>query len=159
MTGWSSDDTRRFGAAQPRRPVRGDYPQAVAYPLQRQQYRPDTLALGKGAGMMTEPLGQSGGMLAQVREGMTVYDRDHEKVGTVKQVYFGGEDLSEATVSEDSVLAEVPAALRGRLAASGFIEIAPGLLAAHRYAAGSQVAGVDSEGVRLTIARDELPKK
>jgi hypothetical protein len=109
--------------------------------------------------MVAQPFGQAGGLLARVREGMAVYDRDHHKVGTVKDCYLGGEDLSEAALAPDSALANVPQALRGRLGASGFIEIAPGLLAAHRYAAGHQLAVIDTEGVHLNVSGDELPKK
>lgn len=109
--------------------------------------------------MVAQPFGQMGGLLAQVREGMAVFDRDRHKIGTVKDCYLGGEDLSEAVVAPDSALGGVPSALRSRLAASGFIEIAPGLLQAHRYAAGSEVATVDAEGVHLNVSREELPKK
>ena len=109
--------------------------------------------------MVARPFGQPGGLLARVQEGMAVYDRERHKVGTVKECYLGGEDPGEAALSPDSALAGVPPALRGRLGASGFIEIAPGLLAAHRYAAGHQLAAVDGEGVHLNVGRDELPKK
>jgi hypothetical protein len=50
-------------------------------------------------------------------------------------------------------------ALRSRLAASGFIEIAPGLLQAHRYARGDEIVAVDAAGVHLNATKDELPKK
>jgi hypothetical protein len=109
--------------------------------------------------MEVMPIGQSGNPLAQVREGATVYDRENTKVGTVKQVYLGGEDLSEATVSGDSVLLDVPAALRSRLAADGFVEIGTGFLSANRYATGPQVASADADHVILNVARDDLAKK
>ncbi len=109
--------------------------------------------------MVAQPFGQAGGHLARVQEGMAVFDRDHHKIGTVKDCYLCGEDLSEAVVSPDSALGGVPQALRARLAASGFIEIAPGLLQAHRYAMGSEIAAVDDAGVHLTVTKDELPKK
>jgi hypothetical protein len=105
------------------------------------------------------PLGQSDGLLAQVREGATVFDRDNAKVGTVKQVYLGGEDLSEATVSQDSVLYDVPQALRSRLAAHGFVEIATGFFSANRYATGDQVAAANGDRVELNVGQDELTKK
>jgi hypothetical protein len=109
--------------------------------------------------MVAQPFGQMGGLLAQVQEGMAVFDRDRQKIGTVKDCYLGGEDLSEAVVSPDSALGGVPQALRSRLAASGFIEIAPGLLQAHRYARGDEVVAVDADGVHLGVTKDELPKK
>jgi hypothetical protein len=105
------------------------------------------------------PIGRSDGLLAQVQEGATVYDRDNQKVGTVKQVYLGGEDLSEAMVAEDSVLYDVPQALRSRLAASGFVEISTGFFSANRYATGDQVAAANGDRVELHVGQDELTKK
>jgi len=113
----------------------------------------------RGNTMVAEPFGQAARLLAQVGEGMAVFDRDHHKIGEVKDCYLGGEDLSEAVLSPDSAIATVPQALRSRLAASGFVEIAPGLLQAHRYATGSEVAAVDAEGVHLNVTKDELLKK
>lgn len=109
--------------------------------------------------MVAQPFDRRADLLARVQEGMAVYDRDHHKVGTVKDCYLGGEDLSEAVLAPDSALAGVPQALRNRLAASGFVEIATVLLSAHRYAAGHQLAAVDAEGVHLNVSGDELPKK
>lgn len=109
--------------------------------------------------MVAHPFGQMGKPLAQVQEGMAVFDRDHHKIGTVKDCYLGGEDLAEAVLSPDSALGGVPQALRGRLAASGFVEIAPGLLQAHRYARGDEIVSVDAEGVHLNATKDALPKK
>ncbi|HEX5505837.1 MAG TPA: PRC-barrel domain-containing protein [Thermomicrobiales bacterium] len=109
--------------------------------------------------MAMQHVGTGGGLLARVREGMAVYDRDEQKVGTVKDVYLGGEDLSEAAVPEGSALADAPAALRGRLAAHGFIEVGTGLLQSNRYATGDQVAAVADDRVTLTVAQDELLKK
>ena len=109
--------------------------------------------------MVAQPFDGAHRMLEQITEGMTVYDNTSAKVGTVKQVYLGGEDLSEANVSGDSVLYDVPDSLRSRLAASGFVEIGTGFLAANRYATGEQVSGVDSDGVRLTVGKDDLVKK
>lgn len=45
------------------------------------------------------------------------------------------------------------------MTASGFIEIAHGLLAAHRYAGGHQLPAVDTVGVHLNVSGGELPKK
>lgn len=109
--------------------------------------------------MIAQPFGHSNKALAQIREGMAVIDAGGEKVGTVRQVYLGGEDLSETAVAGDSVLNDVPAGLRGRLAASGFIEIGTGLLQANRYATGEQVAAVETNTVRLSVGKDELAKK
>ena len=109
--------------------------------------------------MATLPVGQPDGPLAQVQEGMAVEDRAGEKVGTVRRVYLGGEDLGETAVAGDSVLAEVPAGLRSRLAREGFVEIATGLLQPNRYASGAQVAAVEGGRVVLNAGRDELARK
>jgi hypothetical protein len=105
------------------------------------------------------PLGNSDGLLAQIQEGATVYDRDNAKVGTVKQVYLGGEDLSESMISSDSVLYDVPQSLRSRLAASGFVEISTGFFSANRYATSDQVAAATGERVELSVGQDDLVKK
>ena len=109
--------------------------------------------------MVAQPFGLGNEVLAQVTEGMDVYDTGGEKIGTVKQVYLGGEDLAEATVSGDSVLHNVPEALRSRLAASGFIEIGTGFLQSNRYATGDQVGGINADGVHLATSKDELARK
>ncbi|HET8632352.1 MAG TPA: PRC-barrel domain-containing protein [Thermomicrobiales bacterium] len=109
--------------------------------------------------MTVQHFGTGAGLLAQIREGMEVYDRGNTKLGTVKDVYLGGEDLSEATVPEGSTLAAAPPALRSRLAAHGFLEIGTGLLQANRYATGDQVAAVGEDRVTLAVAQDELLKK
>jgi hypothetical protein len=108
--------------------------------------------------MIAQPFGPERGPLAQIREGMAVVDAAGEKIGTVRQVYLGGEELSEATVLGDSALNDVPAGLRSRLAAAGFVEIGTGLLQANRYATGEQVAAVDAEGVRLAVGKDALAR-
>ena len=108
--------------------------------------------------MIVQPFGTEQGPLAQVREGMDVVDAAGEQLGTVRQVYFGGEDLSEAAVPGDSALNDVPSGLRGRLAAAGFLEIATGFLQANRYATGEQVAAVGADGVRLAAGKDALAR-
>ena len=109
--------------------------------------------------MIAEPFGGAERVLARVQEGMPVTDQYGEKVGKVKQVYLGGEDLSEAQVGEDSVLHTVPVGLRSRLAAAGFVEIATGLLHPNRYATGAQVERVDADGVHLKVGENDLAKK
>ena len=108
--------------------------------------------------MIAQPFGPDNAALARIGEGMDVVDAAGEKVGTVKQVYLGGEDLSETAIVGDSALNDVPEALRGRLAASGFVEIATGFLQANRYATGAQVAAVAGGAVRLAVGKDELAR-
>ena len=109
--------------------------------------------------MVTQPFGSANQHLAQVTEGMAVHDQYGEKLGKVRQVYLGGEDLAEAQVAGDSVLHDVPQALRSRLAAAGFVEIDTGFLHANLYATGAQVNDVREDGVWLRVGRDDLAKK
>ena len=109
--------------------------------------------------MVAQPFGSANEVLAQVTEGMDVYDTGGEKIGTVKQIYLGGEDLAEVVVSQDSVLYDVPEALRSRLAASGFIEIGTGLFQPNRYATGAQIGAINADGVHLATSKDDLARK
>lgn len=109
--------------------------------------------------MIAQPFGSANESLMQITEGMDVFDVSNEKIGTVKQVYLGGEDLAEIELSGDSVLHDVPQALRSRLAASGFVEIGTGLFQSNHYATGDQVSGVDATGVHLVASKDDLAKK
>ena len=97
---------------------------------------------------MAPPSGRSARLLQRVRPGMGVYDRYHERVGTVSAVCLAG----EATV------AGVPAAARRGLVAQGFVEIEAGPLAGRRYAGARQLAAVDGERVLLNIGRGYLAK-
>ena len=106
--------------------------------------------------------GEARALLARVQEGMAVHDRSGKKVGKVAQCYLGGEtlaDLGDADAAAGSVLAGVPRALRSRLAAEGFVEIAPGLLSAHRYATAGQLAALEGDQLRLNVELDELAKR
>ena len=85
--------------------------------------------------------------LQQVRAGMGVYDRHHERVGTVTAVALGG----DATAA-----ARVPAAARRGLVARGFVEIEAGPLAGRCYATAGQLAAVEGERVLLNVGRDYL---
>jgi hypothetical protein len=120
-------------------------------------------------------------LLAQVHEGMTVYDRDGAKLGTVEDIYIG--DLTEtadergqgpATASpsgpmDHSLVADfmqavspqepMPEPIRQRLLRHGFIRIdCSGLFASDRYAMPDQIAKVSEDSVVLHVAREELVK-
>jgi len=117
----------------------------------------------------------------RVSEGMMVYDREGEVVGTVQVVYLGGaseeaikkalksHDVSDVTTSESDVsdfdANEVPLELRRRLMEKGYVLIqGPDLTGAKRYLTPEQIEGVFSEEVdgvftdvvRLRITRGEL---
>jgi hypothetical protein len=115
----------------------------------------------------------------RVGEGMTVYDREGEVVGTVQVVYFGGasetavkRELQEAAMSEKGQRAgnafdadNVPEELRARLMRQGYIRLnSPELTGVKRYVLPEQIEGVFteeiegviSEIVRLRMTRNEL---
>ena len=97
---------------------------------------------------MAPPSGRAERLLQQVRPGMGVYDRHHERVGTVTVVCRSG----------DAAAAGVPAAARRGLVAKGFVEIETGPLAGRRYATAGQLAAVEGERVLLNVGRDYLAK-
>jgi len=115
--------------------------------------------------MAWQPSGGEGDLLLRIRDGMAVFDRDDEPVGTVTRLYLGGQGPVEAARQTggagalgvaDSPLAEVSAEVRGRLAREGFVWIAPGPLEPDRYATGGQVAAVEGDCVRLNVRAREL---
>ena len=118
-------------------------------------------------------------LLTQIYEGMTVYDRAGEKIGTVEHVYLGGlsnevhkrgggpvtapspgrgessliEDLATVMLPSD----QVPETLRQRLLRHGFLRIdSTGLFAADRYVMPDQIAHGSEDRVTLRVTRDEL---
>ena len=118
-------------------------------------------------------------LLTQIYEGMTVYGRAGEKIGTVEHVYLG--ELSnevdkrgggpvtapspgrgESSLIEDMATAifprdHVPETLRQRLLRHGFLRIdGTGLFAADRYVMPDQIADVSEDRVTLRVTRDEL---
>lgn len=125
------------------------------------------------------PEGRS--ILTQIYEGMTVYDRQGEKIGTVKRVYLGavgaedeerglGAATTAASETQESSLLEdfakafapdpLPEVLRNRLLRHGFIRIdSTGLFATDRYALPQQIASVADDRVILQVTRDELIKR
>jgi hypothetical protein len=121
-------------------------------------------------------------VLTQIYEGMSVYDCEGDKVGTVKNVYFGTvseeqdeRGLGAATASppgqqETSLLEDfaktlaapepVPEPLRQRLLRHGFIRInTSGILAADRYAMPDQIESVSDNRVTLRVGYEELMKR
>ena len=118
-------------------------------------------------------------ILNEVKEGMRVYDRDDNDIGTVRQVFLGAvsntthergkgpatapdpemrdeslfDNLAEAFSADDPL----PEALRGRLLREGFICIdAAGLFASDRFATSDQIESVSDDAVRLNLTKDEL---
>jgi hypothetical protein len=125
---------------------------------------------------------ESGNILTQIYEGMTVYDREGSMVGTVKDMHFGAvteeadeRGLGPATPSasgssETSLLEDfakaispnepVPEELRERLLRRGFVRIdCTGIFTADRYAMPDQIAHVFDDRVTLAVTRDALLKR
>ncbi len=119
--------------------------------------------------------------LEMIREGMSVMDRDDNRVGTVKQVYLGSdtEDVSNPAYTRADVAPldteygrndavagiigeslvgarDIPDAVLNRLMNQGFVQIDRGLLRGDGFALAEQVVGVDDDGVRLSIAQGDL---
>lgn len=115
-------------------------------------------------------------VLAHVREGMVVYDRHNERVGTVEFVRIGDEDPTkpgaetvstgkdpdvnplEATLAEVFSPDDLPRELRRRLLRHGFIRIDKGLFRHDRFVAADQIAAVQGDKVLLSISADEVAK-
>lgn len=120
---------------------------------------------------------QTVNVLAQIQDGMTVYDFDGESIGTVNYVQMSDElpdkpgpetegttaaepyrqrnlldDIAEVFVDDDGLPVEV----KQRLLHEGFIRIDVGILNADRYATPDQIASVSDEDVHLNVNTDEL---
>ncbi|MCE7981708.1 MAG: hypothetical protein DYG89_10980 [Caldilinea sp. CFX5] len=125
---------------------------------------------------------QEQSILNDIHEGMTVYDANQEKIGTVDYVQFGAASDSQraqgsgpATVAPadngydqplvDMVASvfnpsDMPDEMAQKLQHSGFIRIdSNSLFAADRYVIPDRIARVDSNGVYLKVTRDELLRR
>lgn len=121
---------------------------------------------------------QSGNVLQQIREGMAVYDRSGDRIGTVADISFGAsgdsgvetatappvaerdetfiDNLAEALVGDD----DIPQEVREKLRHSGYIRIdAWGIFTGDRYVLADQIDGVVDDEVRLRVMDDELIKR
>jgi hypothetical protein len=121
-------------------------------------------------------------LLTRIYEGMTVYDPEGTKIGTVKGVYLGAvspdadeRGLGSATTSdpgspETSLLEDFartisptepfPEELRQRLLREGFIRIdCSGIFTADRYAMPDHIAQVVDDQITLRVTRDDLLKR
>jgi hypothetical protein len=131
--------------------------------------------------MNQEQAGQELPLPQRIYEGMTVYDREGEVVGTVQLVYFGGAsreavervlksdqapDVATSENDESNFDAnEVPRELRARMMRQGYILVTgPDLTGVKRFLTPEQIEGVFSEevegvmkdAVRLLVTRSEL---
>ncbi len=121
--------------------------------------------------------------LSQVREGMTAYDRNGDKIGKIIDIFFGVEDANieegvgaaaqlnapavdnptTGTGAFDAALdpvrgtsQDLPEQFRHRLERDGYIRIEGGLLGKDRFAVPSQIAGIDADRVNLNVVKDQL---
>ncbi|NDJ78741.1 MAG: hypothetical protein GYB65_21025 [Chloroflexi bacterium] len=117
-------------------------------------------------------------MMTRIREDMPVYDSTGTRIGVVKAVHFGDEDLERPgaetqTAQKPQVRGntfvdkfaealtlgnDVPEELRKRLERFGYFRVGTGLLVSDRYASADQIAKVDVDRVDLTATMDELIK-
>ena len=112
--------------------------------------------------------------LANVKEGMAVYDSADNHVGTVKDIYFGtGSDEAEAYTTQNEIgpdggggiapdIAEtfgagheLPDAVQKRLLTHGYVRIDRGF-GSDYYVMADQVRGVLDDRVLLGVSKDEL---
>jgi membrane-associated protease RseP (regulator of RpoE activity) len=111
-------------------------------------------------------------LLMDVRDGMAVYDRDDDRIGTVREVYLGSEPGPTTnpvprpphSLIDDLVQAlappAIPEVLWERLLGEGFVRIdTSGPFAADRFAFASQIREVSEAGVRLDAGRDDLLRR
>lgn len=103
----------------------------------------------------------------RISEGMIVYDRAGELVGTVQVVYFGGaseEAIERALHSEagQSDLSKLPDDLGVRLMSEGYALVdGPDLTGANRYLRAEQIEGVfphEIDGVVTDVVQLRVPR-
>jgi hypothetical protein len=123
-------------------------------------------------------------IFSQIREGMDVYDRDHNRIGAVDFIHFGAaseyqqmtgtgpatpgpnDQVQMRNTSWLDIVADafhpdtVPDELSERLMQNGFIRLdTAGLFARDRFILPEQISGVSRDGVLLNTTRDRLVKR
>lgn len=112
------------------------------------------------------------GLPGGISEGMPVFDRADQAVGTVQLVYYGGasDEAVERALRLREVVgaasdaaevgnfgAEVPPELQARLMRRGYIRVeGPGITGLSCYVTPEQIAGLVGGQVQLHATRDEL---
>lgn len=117
-------------------------------------------------------------LLSLVREDMAVYDRNDDRIGVVKAVQFGDEDLARPGVETAtaqplpeqqtgpselirdfaralSTDRDIPEEIRSRMRRYGYFRV-DGLLKSARYVRADQIQEVGDERVDLNVDADEL---
>jgi hypothetical protein len=121
----------------------------------------------------------SGNFLAQVHEGMKVFDRQHHEIGKVERVQMSDDNPATPEVEaatpgnlrerDNSLIDniadvfapdELPEDVRARLMQQGFLKLdTRGLFAADRYILPDQIISVSDDEVMLNVSKDELLKQ
>jgi hypothetical protein len=121
----------------------------------------------------------SGNFLAQVHEGMKVFDRQHHEIGKVERVQMSDDNPATPEVEaatpgnlrerDNSLIDniadvfapdELPEDVRARLMQQGFLKLdTRGLFAADRYILPEQIISVSDDEVMLNVSKDELLKQ
>jgi hypothetical protein len=106
------------------------------------------------------------GMLAQVRQGMTVVDSAGEEVGTVGYVQFADPNAAQVETDGDErdlgILDVFDPDAGGddvteRMRQRGYMRIdAKGIFASEKYVLADDVASVDGDTVRLGVLKDAI---
>lgn len=95
-------------------------------------------------------------LLADIHEGMPVYDLMNEKIGRVCYVQLANDLSDEAIIASSQHLENAPGEVRVRLLKSGFIRIDSGLLRKDYFVPLSEVDGLRHDGIRLHLPREKL---
>lgn len=99
-------------------------------------------------------------VLMGVREGMPVYDLDHDKIGKVVDMRSPGHTSDDVSMWDymfaNTAVQNAPEVMRSRLAEAGYIHVGSGLFRKDYYVTLDQVDHVTDEGVILNVYRDDL---
>jgi hypothetical protein len=108
--------------------------------------------------------------LAQVREGISVYDASGDDIGSVAEVRMADTEAADlqpadTTGQGNSVIESAADAIAGdtndvstRLLSTGYFRLdSKGLFAGDKYVTPDLIASVDADGVRLNVEKDAIP--
>lgn len=110
--------------------------------------------------------------LAQVHEGLSVYDASGDDIGSVAEVRMADTEAADLQPADantsgqvDSVLDSAADAIAGgtedastRLMSTGYFKLdSKGLFAGDKYVTPDLIASVDADGVRLNVEKDAIP--
>lgn len=109
-------------------------------------------------------------LLARIEEGMAVFDRDNNRIGTVDYVHFAeghdsasisdqGDDrsgLSEMIADVFGAHDDMPEEVQERLYRHGFGRVDGSIFSRTHYFIPEHIRAVTDEGVRLNIVRGEM---